>query len=111
MVLMAHPWYFASECDAAFAEYLVVAAKHVHVVDSELSDVELASFPCSYSTAENLITRSEVKAGDCVLVTGASGGVGSAVVQLAKARGAYVVAITSQVKADGINGARCGPHG
>lgn len=66
----------------------------------DLSDVELASFPCSYSTAENLLTRAYVSAHDTVLVTGASGGVGSAVVQLARARGAKVFAVTTRSKAD-----------
>ncbi|MCZ8498552.1 hypothetical protein O9929_13025 [Vibrio lentus] len=60
-----------------------------------MSDVELlASFPCSYSTAENMLTRANVAEGDRVLISGASGGVGSAAIQLAKARGAYVIAIT-----------------
>lgn len=92
------PWYLGSECDGGFAEYTVVAARHAHKIESELSDVQLASFPCSYSTAENLLTRADVKAGERVLITGASGGVGSAVVQLAKARGAYVWAVTSPAK-------------
>ena len=82
------------------AEYTLVAARHTHRVDSRLSDVELASFPCSYSTAENLLTAPpDVKADDVVLVTGASGGVGSAAVQLAAARGARVIAVTSASKA------------
>ncbi len=93
------PWYFGSECDGGFAEFTVVAARHAHRIDSDLSDVALASFPCSYSTAENLLTRAQVKSGERVLVTGASGGVGSAVVQLAKARGARVLAMTSPSKA------------
>lgn len=94
------PWYFGSECDGGFAEYTVVAARHAHTINSTFSDVELASFPCSYSTAENLLTRADVTANDVVLVTGASGGVGSAAVQLAKARGALVIGITSSVKSD-----------
>ncbi len=94
------PWYFGSECDGGFAEYTVVAARHAHKIDSDFSDVELASFPCSYSTAENLLTRANVIANDVVLVTGASGGVGSAVIQLAKARGAKVIGITSPHKSD-----------
>ena len=94
------PWYFGSECDGGFAEYTVVAARHAYKVNSKLSDVELASFPCSYSTAENLLTRANVSADDTVLVTGASGGVGSAAIQLAKARGAEVLGITSSGKAD-----------
>ena len=99
---LAQPWYFGSECDGGFAEYTVVAARHAYKIDSELSDIDLASFPCSYSTAENLLTRSNVKSGERVLVTGASGGVGSAAVQLAKARGAYVWAVTSPAKSDAL---------
>ena len=96
------PWYLGSECDGGFAEYTVVASRHAYKIDSELSDVELASFPCSYSTAENLLTRANVAEGDRVLVTGASGGVGSGAVQLAKARGAYVIAVTSEDKTDDV---------
>ena len=96
--VLAHPWYFGSECDGGFAEYTVVAARHAFEINSELSDIELASFPCSYSTAENLLTRAKVNQNDVVLVTGASGGVGSAVIQLAKARGSQVIGITSPSK-------------
>ena len=94
------PWFFGSECDGGFAEYTRVAARHAYPVKSTLSDLELASFPCSYSTAENMLTRAAVTSGETVLVTGASGGVGSAAVQLALARGARVVAVTSASKAD-----------
>jgi NADPH:quinone reductase-like Zn-dependent oxidoreductase len=80
-----------------------VASRHAYKIKSELSDIEIASFPCSYSTAENLLTRANVKAGERVLVTGASGGVGSAAVQLAKARGAYVMAVTSPAKSDAVH--------
>ncbi len=93
------PWYFGSECDGGFAEYTVVAARHVYKVKSNFSAIELASFPCSYSTAENLLTRANVIANEVVVVTGASGGVGSAVIQLSRARGARVFAITTPSKA------------
>ncbi|WP_247596768.1 alcohol dehydrogenase family protein [Hydrogenophaga sp. PAMC20947] len=99
---LEQPWYFGSECDGGFAEYTVVAARHAHAINSPLSDVELASFPCSYSTAENMLTRANVGANDVVLITGASGGVGSAAIQLAKARGAQVIAVTSPTKADAL---------
>jgi NADPH:quinone reductase-like Zn-dependent oxidoreductase len=92
------PWYLGSECDGGFAQYAVVAARHAYRIESGLGDIELASFPCSYSTAENMLTRSRVARGDRVLVTGASGGVGSAAVQLANARGAEVIAVTSPSK-------------
>lgn len=99
---LEYPWYLGSECDGGFAQYTVVATRHVYKVESPYSDVELASFPCSYSTAENLLTRARVGAGERVLVTGASGGVGSAVVQLAKARGARVIAVASPAKAQAV---------
>jgi NADPH:quinone reductase-like Zn-dependent oxidoreductase len=97
--LLDTPWYFGSECDGGFAEYTKVAARYAYKIETELSDIELASFPCSYSTAENLLTRASVGPQDIVLVTGASGGVGSAAVQLAKARGATVIAQTQSAKA------------
>ena len=97
--MLARPWFFGSECDGAFAEFTTVAARHAYPIKSDLSDAELASFPCSYSTAENMLTRTGLQAGETVLITGASGGVGSAAVQLAKARGARVVVVTSPAKA------------
>lgn len=100
--LLGQPWYLGSECDGGFAEYTIVAARHAYKINSELSDIDLASFPCSYSTAENLLTRANVSAGECVLITGASGGVGSAAVQLAKARGAKVWAVTTHDKSSAL---------
>lgn len=99
---LERPWYFGSECDGGFAEYTVVASRHAYRIESALSDTELASFPCSYSTAENLLTRSKTGPGDRVLVTGASGGVGSAAIQLARARGARVIAVTSPAKSEAL---------
>lgn len=90
--------FFGSEVDGAFAEYAVVPARHAYPVTSALTDVELSSFPCSYSTAENMLVRCDVKARDRVLITGASGGVGSAAVQLAVARGATVTAVVGSDK-------------
>jgi NADPH:quinone reductase-like Zn-dependent oxidoreductase len=98
--MLKTPWFFGSECDGAFAEYCVVAARHAYPIESDLGDVELASFPCSYSTAENMLTRTGLQAGETVLITGASGGVGSAALQLAKARGAEVIVVTSPSKAN-----------
>ena len=91
--------YFGSERDGAFAEYAAVPAAHAYRIDSACSDAELASFPCAYSAAENMLTRAGLRAGETVLVTGASGGVGSAAVQLARRRGAEVIAVASAAKA------------
>lgn len=98
------PWFLGSECDGGFAQYTRVASRHAHAIESDLTDVELASFPCSYSTAENMLTRARVQRDETVLVTGASGGVGSAAIQLARARGANVIAVTSAPKAQSLVG-------
>jgi NADPH:quinone reductase-like Zn-dependent oxidoreductase len=90
--------FLGSEVDGAFAEYVVVPSRAAHTVRSSFTDVELASFPCSWSTAENLLTRSGLARGERVLVTGASGGVGSAAVQLASVRGAQVTAVAASAK-------------
>ncbi|MEQ9260828.1 MAG: alcohol dehydrogenase catalytic domain-containing protein, partial [Roseovarius sp.] len=80
--------YFGSERDGGFAEYTTIPAQNALAVNSPLSDAELATFSCSYSTAEGMLTRANVTEADTVLVPGASGGVGGALVQLAKRRGA-----------------------
>lgn len=90
--------YLGSEFDGGFAEYCVVPARNVHPVDTTLSDVELATFACSWSTAEHMLHRIDLQAGQSIAVPGASGGVGSALVQLAKRRGARVVAIAGASK-------------
>ena len=94
--------YFGSEVDGAFAQFARVPAQHAYSISSPLSDAELASFPCAYAAAENMLTRLNLTAGETVLVTGASGGVGSAAVQLARRRGASVVAIAGSSKAEAV---------
>ncbi len=92
--------WMASDFDGAFAQYVRVPASETFRVDCDWSDVELATIPCAYGTAENMVHRAAIGKGDRVLVPGASGGVGSAVVQLAKRRGAEVVAIAGRDKID-----------
>lgn len=92
--------YFGSEFDGGFAQYTKTDQRNTVVIESDLSDAELATFPCSYTTAEGMLTRANVGPDDVVLVTGASGGVGSAVIQLAKRRGAKVVGLASRAKHD-----------
>lgn len=91
-------WTFGSECDGGFAQFTVAPAAETYAVHSDWSDEELAAVPCAYSTAENMLHRAAVGA-ERVLVTGASGGVGLAAVQLAKRRGATVIAVCSATKA------------
>ena len=90
--------YFGSERDGGFAEFCTIPARNALAVQSDLTDAELATFSCSYSTAEGMLTRAQVTKADTVLVPGASGGVGGALVQLAKRRGARVIAMASAAK-------------
>lgn len=96
--------YLGSEIDGGYAEYVAVPAANAQPVETDLSDVELASFPCSYATAEHMLYRAAVREGQWVLVTGASGGVGGALVQLAKRRGASVIALTTSSKEQAVRG-------
>lgn len=90
--------YVGSECDGGFADYVTLPSVNALAIRSELTDAELATFSCSYSTAEGMLSRVAAGPGDTVLVTGASGGVGGALVQLAKRRGARVIALASEAK-------------
>ncbi len=94
--------YFGSERDGGFAEYTTTPAANAIPINSDLTDAELATFSCSYSTAEGMLTRARVTEADTVLVPGASGGVGGALVQLAKRRGARVIAMASEAKHDDV---------
>ena len=91
--------YLGSELDGGFAQFCAVPAVNAHPVNTMLDSIALASFPCSCSAAENMLSRANVRAGEQILVTGASGGVGSAAVQLACRRGATVTAIADKSKA------------
>ncbi len=90
--------WMGSDFDGAFAQFVKVPAGEVFAVDCDWTDAELGTIPCAYGTAENMVHRARVGKGDHVLVAGASGGVGSAVVQLVKRRGATVTAIAGEAK-------------
>nr|WP_237669795.1 zinc-binding dehydrogenase [Rhodococcus sp. BS-15] len=90
--------WLGSDMDGAFAQFVVVPANEVFPVDCDWTDAELATIPCAYGTAENMIARAGVRRGSTVLITGASGGVGSAAVQLAVRRGARVIGVASRAK-------------
>ena len=90
--------YLGSELDGGFAEFVRCAAHSLAAVESDLTDAELATFPCSYTTAEGMLNRVGAGPDDTVLVTGASGGVGGALVQLARRRGARTIAMASEAR-------------
>ena len=92
--------FFGSETDGGFAEFTVVPGVQAHPIESAFSDAELATFATSWVTALNMLDRASIAEGDRLLVTGASGGVGSALVQLGRLRGAEVIALCAADKAE-----------
>jgi NADPH:quinone reductase-like Zn-dependent oxidoreductase len=90
--------WMGSDFDGAFAQYLKIRVSEVFPVICDWTDAELGTIPCAYGTSENMLHKANLRQGETVLVTGASGGVGSATVQLAKRRGAKVIAIAGEDK-------------
>jgi len=84
--------------DGGYAEYMTAPAENAHAVRTGMSDVELATFCCAYLTGEHMLDRARVEAGERVLITGASGGVGSGLIQLCRARGAIPYAVVGPGK-------------
>jgi len=94
------PDYYGHGRDGGFAEYVVVPSDQFHAVDDPgLADPELAVLGmCSYQTALHMLNVASVGQGDQVLVTGASGGVGTALIQLCRLLGAVPYAVSSTGK-------------
>ncbi|MDX3264646.1 zinc-binding dehydrogenase [Streptomyces sp. MI02-2A] len=98
-----------SERDGGYAEYVTAPAERVHdVTESPLTDDQLATLPTAYGTALGMIERGGLREGETALVTGASGGVGLALVQIARARGARVLAVSSGSKIEAVR--KAGAH-
>lgn len=92
---------FGSEYNGGFAQYTKTYDAEAYVVDDTLTDAEWAAIPCAFSTAEGMLQRASV-GGEKVLITGTSGGVGAAAVQLASMRGAQVWAMTQPTKSEAV---------
>ncbi len=95
------PDYFGHGADGGYAEYVALPSDQFHhIPNAELTDAEVASMGmCSYQTAMHMLTSANIKSGERVLVTGASGGVGTALIQLCRIMGAIPYALSKQDKA------------
>jgi acryloyl-coenzyme A reductase len=91
---------FGQTRDGGYAELVAAPASALVKVPAQVSDTEAASVACTFGVAlRALRSVGKITLGDDVLVTGASGGVGMAAIQVAKALGARVLAVTgSQAK-------------
>ena len=98
------PDYYGHGADGGYAEYVALPSDQFHhIPNPELADAELAAMGmCSYQTAYHMLTAANVCAGERVLVTGASGGVGTALIQLCRIIGAIPYALSQKDKADAL---------
>ncbi|MGJ3255197.1 MAG: zinc-binding dehydrogenase [Alcanivorax sp.] len=96
------PDYFGHGADGGFADYVAVPSDQFHpVANPEIRDAELAALGmCSYQTAYHMLTAAGVGPGERILVTGASGGVGTALIQLCRIIGAIPYAFSTADKAE-----------
>ena len=96
------PDYYGHGADGGYAEYVAVKADQFYYIpNDDLCDAELASMGmCSYQTAYHMLTAANIAAGERVLVSGASGGVGTALIQLCRLIGAIPYAVSQPSKAD-----------
>jgi NADPH:quinone reductase-like Zn-dependent oxidoreductase len=92
--------YLGSDFDGGFAERVIVPVQNIRALPEQLSDIEAATLATAAGTAMRMVRLAEIAQGDRVLVTGASGGVGSASVQIAAARGAHVIALAGRLGAE-----------
>jgi alcohol dehydrogenase len=90
--------WMGSDFNGAFSQFVKIKSSEVFPVECNWTDAEIGTIPCAYGTSENMLHRANLKQNETILVTGASGGVGSATIQLAKRRGAKVIAIAGESK-------------
>jgi len=99
--------WIGSECNGTFSEYMKTSSNEVYIVNCDWSDIELGVVPCVYGTSENMLDQVKLSKNETVLITGASGGVGIASIQLSLRRGAKVIAITNKNKVEFIKSLGC----
>jgi NADPH:quinone reductase-like Zn-dependent oxidoreductase len=88
------------DVDGGYAQFVAVPAANAWKVPDQLPAAELACFPVAYSTALEMILRARPRPGQTMVVTGASGGLGSALIQLARVFRLEVIASASGTKAE-----------
>lgn len=94
------PDYYGHGADGGYAQYVALPSdQFYHMPNTELSDAQLSSMGmCSYQTGYHMMTSANIQAGERVLISGASGGVGTAMIQMCRIIGAIPYAVSSNDK-------------
>ncbi|MRH90346.1 zinc-binding dehydrogenase [Nocardia sp. SYP-A9097] len=96
---------FFPRAATGYAEYVAAPSRQLARKPKSLNHIEAAALPLAALTAwQGLVDKAAVKEGDRVLIHRAAGGVGHLAVQIAKARGAYVIALAGAAKHDYVRG-------
>ena len=94
--LCLHYRILGEHTNGGFAEYVAVPADNLYLISSDFDTDQVAAAPLVFLTAwRGLKTRARLQAGETVLITGASGGVATAAIQIARHLGATVLAVTT----------------
>ncbi|MBX3093759.1 MAG: alcohol dehydrogenase catalytic domain-containing protein [Cryobacterium sp.] len=97
--LTDNPKFLGEDYDGGYAEYVVVPERALVAVPADVPLATASILTCTFGTAYHaVVTRGELRPGELVVVTGASGGIGSHVVRLASALGATVVGVVSSAQ-------------
>lgn len=96
---------FFPRAATGYAEYVAAPSRQVARKPASIDHVQAAAVPLAALTAwQGLVDAAQVKAGDRVLIHRAAGGVGHFAVQIAKARGAHVIALASEARHEFVRG-------
>ena len=100
--IITHCKYLGSEVNGGYAQYCKVPIDNIILVPHycKLTYYELSSFPTAYMTALHMINRAKLKENNVSLVTGASGGVGFALIEILKSKNMNVIGLSSNSKKD-----------
>ena len=97
--LRDNPRFLGEDYDGGYAEYVTVPERAVVPLPDSISAIDAAILCCTFGTAYHALSgRARVSPGEIVVITGASGGVGSHAIQVAKALDLVVVAVVSSCR-------------
>lgn len=94
-------WHGNLNRQGVFAEYATTPAHVLSRIPDDIEDTHAAALPCAgYTAFQGLVRKARIGAGDVAVIQGATGGAGGFGIQIAKARGAHVIALVRKEEAE-----------